>query len=227
MMPSAARRAAALVVLSFAALVVVAAPAPAAPAPAVTAGCAGAVKQLKAQFAELSVGGNKGQFSDEEIQARQQEGGRLYAAALQDHPQCGDDLESLVAQLSAVARSQTAIKGTPFLGPIGWLWNNVYYRVFSGNDVMMGLFGWALLLSPIILVLSIGLGHEGRGGVLRKPHVPEHLRGRAVSRGHCWLLGHPAHGRCAPTPSFAISGEISVTAFDASKYGGSFVGSCP
>jgi hypothetical protein len=27
--------------------------------------------------------------------------------------------------------------------------------VFSGNDVMMALFGWALLLSPIILVLSI------------------------------------------------------------------------
>jgi hypothetical protein len=177
MMPLAARRALALVVLSFTALVIVAAPAPAAPVPTVTAGCAGPVKQLNEQFAALSVGGNKGQFSDEEIQARQQEGGRLYAAALQDHPQCGDDFESLVTQLSAVARSQTAIKGTAFLGPIGWLWNNVYYRVFSGNDVMMGLFGWALLLSPIILVLSIGWVMKGAGGALRKPHVPEHLRG--------------------------------------------------
>ena len=81
------------------------------------------------------------------------------------------------AQLSAVARSQTAIKGTPFLGPIGWLWNTVYYRVFSGNDVMMGLFGWALLLSPIILVLSIGWVMKGAEARLRKPHVPEHLRG--------------------------------------------------
>jgi hypothetical protein len=176
MMP-AAGRALALVVVSFAALVVVAAPAPAVPAPAATAGCAGAVNQLKAQFAELRVDGNKAEFSDEEIQERFQEGGRLYAAILQDHPQCADDLEPLVAQLSAVARSQTAVKGTPFLGPIGWLWNTVYYHVFSGNDVMMGLFGWALLLSPIILVLSIGWVMKGAGGALRKPHVPEHLRG--------------------------------------------------
>ncbi len=175
MMPAAARQAVALVVLSFAALVVVAAPASAA-APAATAGCAGAVKQLDAQFAELRVDGNKAEFSDEEIQEREQEGGRLYASILQDHPQCAEDLEPLVAQLSAVARSQTAIKGTPFLGPIGWLWNTVYYRVFSGNDVMMGLFGWALLLSPIILVFSIVWVMKGAGGALRKPHVPEHLR---------------------------------------------------
>ena len=176
MMPTAARQAVALAVLSFAALVVVAAPASAAPAPSATAGCAGPVKQLNAQFAALSVGGNQGQFSDEEIQARQQEGGRLYAAALQAHPQCGEDFETLVSQLSAVGRSQTAIKGTPFLGPIGWLWNTVYYRVFSGNDVMMGLFGWALLLSPIILVFSIVWVMKGARGALHKPHVPEHLR---------------------------------------------------
>ena len=48
--------------------------------------------------------------------------------------------------------------------------------MFSGNDVMMGLFGWALLLSPIILVLSIGWVMKGASGALRKPYVPEHLR---------------------------------------------------
>ena len=202
--------------LSFAALLVFAGP-----ASAVTAGCAAPVNQLKAQFAALSVDGNKGEFSDEEIQERLQEGGRLYAAILQAHPQCGEDFEPLVTQLSAVARSQTAVKGTAFLGPIGWLWNNVYYRVFSGNDVMMGLFGWALLLSPIILVLSIGWVMKGARGALRKPTFPSTCAASCSPARHCWLLGQPVHGVCAPTPSPAISGEISVTAFDASKYGAS------
>ncbi len=165
------RKALAVSILSVGALLVINGP-----ATAVTAGCAAPVKQLNEQFAALSVGGNKGQFSDEEIQKRQQRGGELYAAALAAHPQCGEDFKTLVTQLSAVARSQTAIKGTAFLGPIGWLWNNVYYRVFGGNDVMMGLFGWALLLSPIILFLSIGWVMRGARGALRKPYVPEHLR---------------------------------------------------
>ena len=166
-------------VLSFAALVVVAAPAPAAPAPAATAGCAGPVKQLNAQFAALERRRQQGTVLRRgDPGARQQEGGRLYAAVLQAHPQCARGLrDPRQPSSSAVARSQTAIKGTPFLGPIGWLWNTVYYRVFSGNDVMMGLFGWALLLSPIILVLSIGWVMKGAEGALRKPHVPEHLRG--------------------------------------------------
>jgi hypothetical protein len=181
MTPSAPRRAVAVAVLSFATLAVVAwpapaAPVPAAPGPAATGECAGAVQQLEAQFAELSVGGNKGQFSDEVIQARQQEGAQRLASALQAHPKCGEELETVAAQLSAVARSKTAIHGTPFLGPIGWLWNTVYYRVFSGNDVMMALFGWALLLSPVILVFSLLWVMKGSGGALRKPHVPEHLR---------------------------------------------------
>ena len=165
------RKALALAVVSFAALVTISAP-----ASADTAGCAGPVKELNEQFAALSVGGHKGQFSDEVIQKRQQQAAELYAAALKAHPQCEEDFTTLVTQVTAVARSQTAIKGTPFLGPIGWLWNTVYYRVFSGNDVMMGLFGWALLLSPIILFLSIGWVMKGARGALHKPYVPDHLR---------------------------------------------------
>ena len=178
MMPTAARQAVALAVLSFAALVVVAAPASAAPAPAATAGCAGPVKQLNAQFAAPQRRRQQGPVlrrGDPERASRR--AAELYAAALQAHPQCGEDFETARQPSSPrSARSQTAIKGTPFLGPIGWLWNTVYYRVFSGNDVMMGLFGWALLLSPIILVFSIVWVMKGARGALRKPHVPEHLR---------------------------------------------------
>jgi hypothetical protein len=148
----------------------------AAPAPAATKGCAAPVRDLNQAFATLSIGGNRGQFSDEEIQKRQQQAGELYAAALQAHPQCAEDFKTLVTQLSAVARSKTTIKGTPFFGPVGWLWNTVYYRVFSGNDVMMALFGWALLLSPIILVISVRWVMRGARQGLHKPYVPEHLR---------------------------------------------------
>jgi hypothetical protein len=165
------RRALAVTVLGVSALLVLAAPASAA-----TAGCAAPVRDLNKAFASLSVGGNKGQLSDEEIQKRQLQGGELYAAALKAHPQCAEDFKTLVTQLSAVARSQSAVKGTPFLGPVGWLWNNVYYRVFNGNDVMMALFGWALLLSPVILVVSGAWVMRGAGRALRKPYVPDHLR---------------------------------------------------
>ena len=155
MMPTAARRAVALAVVSFAALVVVAAPAAASPAlpPRPGAPLREATQRPVRRAQRRWQPGTVLRRGDPE--RVEQEGGRLYAAALQAHPQCGEDFETLVSQLSAVGRSQTAIKGTPFLGPIGWLWNTVYYRVFSGNDVMMGLFGWALLLSPIILVFSI------------------------------------------------------------------------
>ena len=78
--------------------------------------------------------------------------------------------------MAAEAQRKSFIKGTPFLGPIGWLWNNVYYRVFGGNDVMMALFGWALLLSPVILVVAIAWVMHGARAGLHKPYVPEHLR---------------------------------------------------
>ena len=73
-------------------------------------------------------------------------------------------------------RRQATVKGTPFWGPVGWLWNNVYYRVFNGNDVMMAMFGWALLLSPLILALSAYWVLRGSQGAFRRPFVPEHLR---------------------------------------------------
>ena len=41
---------------------------------------------------------------------------------------------------------------------------------------MMFLFGWSLLLSPVILVVSVIWVLRGTREGLRKPHVPEHLR---------------------------------------------------
>jgi hypothetical protein len=145
-------------------------------ASAVEPGCQGVVRDLRAGFAGLNSTNTTAAPDSAAAQRLQQRGAELYGAALKDHPNCADDINQLVAELTAAARSQATIKGTPFLGPIGWLWNNVYYRVFSGNDVMMILFGWSLLLSPVILVVSVIWVLRGARHGLRKPHVPEHLR---------------------------------------------------
>jgi hypothetical protein len=145
-------------------------------ASAAAPGCQGVVRDLRAGFASLNSTGTTAAPDTAAAQKLQQQGSELYAEALKQHPNCKDDINQLVAELSAAARSQATIKGTPFLGPIGWLWNNVYYRVFSGNDVMMFLFGWSLLLSPVILVVSVIWVLRGAREGLHKPHVPEHLR---------------------------------------------------
>ncbi len=145
-------------------------------ASAAAPGCQGVVRELRAGFAGLNSTGTTAAPDSAAAQKLQQQGAELYGEALKQHPNCKDDINQLVAELSAAARSQAAIKGTPFLGPIGWLWNNVYYRVFSGNDVMMFLFGWSLLLSPVILVVSLIWVLRGARAGLRKPHVPDHLR---------------------------------------------------
>jgi hypothetical protein len=171
MMRPTARKALALSVLSFAALLLIAAP-----ASATTAGCEGPVRDLRQAIAELNPNGATGIAGSADERQIVAQSASAFAEAKRLHPECADDFNTLGAQLQAIARSKTLIKGTPFLGPIGWLWNNVYYRVFSGNDVMMGLFGWALLLSPIILVLSIRWVMKGARSALHKPYVPEHLR---------------------------------------------------
>jgi len=166
-----AHTALALSVLSFGALLLMAAP-----ASAVQAGCQGPVRDLRQAILELNPNGATGISGSADERQIIQQSANAFAEAKRLHPECADDFDTLGAELQAIARSKTLIKGTPFLGPIGWLWNNVYYRVFSGNDVMMGLFGWALLLSPIILVVSIRWVMKGARSALRKPYVPEHLR---------------------------------------------------
>jgi len=146
-----------------------------APAGATTAGCQKPVADLERALKSLQPAAGTKLSTAEQEQLRKQ-GAALFATAGQDHPGCKDDFTTLGAKLQAQAQSKTFIKGTAFLGPIGWLWNNVYYRVFGGNDVMMLLFGWALLLSPVILVVAIAWVMHGASAGLHKPYVPEHLR---------------------------------------------------
>lgn len=99
-----------------------------------------------------------------------------FANAQEQFPQCKAAIETYVAQLGAAARQAATVKGTAFWGPVGWAWNTVYYKVFNGGDIMMAMFGWALLLSPFILVFSVYAVLKGAPGSFRRPKVPEHLR---------------------------------------------------
>ncbi|HUR76917.1 MAG TPA: hypothetical protein VMZ22_03140 [Acidimicrobiales bacterium] len=56
-----------------------------------------------------------------------------------------------------------------FWGPVGWLWNTVYYKVYQGNLVMMLTFGWALFLAPILVVACAALVMRGATGAFRRP----------------------------------------------------------
>jgi hypothetical protein len=147
------------------------------PAVAVTTpGCAAVVSDLQEQLQQVNPTGTTVAPDSAEAKQAAAQAFKFITAAKEAHPRCADDIDTFVARLAAEARSKSVENGTPFLGPIGWLWNNVYYKVFSGNDVMMILFGWALLLSPIILVVSLRWVMRGATSGLRKPYVPEHLR---------------------------------------------------
>jgi hypothetical protein len=101
----------------------------------------------------------------------------VFSAARRDHPECKAEIDQVARSLrSAASQRATGQHAEPFLGPIGWLWNNIYYRVFQGNNVMMAVFGWELFLSPVILVLAGAAVLRGVGAALHPPEVPDSIR---------------------------------------------------
>ena len=89
-------------------------------------------------------------------------------ATAQKHPECRAEIQAAAQKARANMKAPgAAAKG--FLGPIGWLWNNVYYRVYQGNLVMMLIFGWALFLAPILVVVCAYLVMNGATNAFRRP----------------------------------------------------------
>ena len=94
----------------------------------------------------------------------------LFRTAARDHPECQQAIRSLLpAGAPATGAEDPMASARGFLGPIGWFWNTIYYRVFQGNGVMMATFGWALFLSPVIFVFSAYFVLRGAGSVHRPP----------------------------------------------------------
>jgi hypothetical protein len=133
----------------------------AAPASGAAAACGGPVDALAKRVAALGP------------KATTEQKAAPLTAAVKAHPECRDAL------VRVIRRPAPPPKGTPFLGPVGWLWNTIYYRVFQGNDVMMAMFGWEIYLSPIILVLAWRAVRRGIGAATRKPKPGDFLNADA------------------------------------------------
>jgi hypothetical protein len=97
----------------------------------------------------------------------------IYGTALREHPTCSSQFADVAAALGVTT---PPVEGTPFLGPVGWLWNTVYYDVFQGDTVLMVMFGWELLIAPIILLVCAVAVFRGTKGLLRRPYVPPEIR---------------------------------------------------
>ncbi len=86
------------------------------------------------------------------------------------------------AQAMAAVGPKTAEAADPilrargFLGPIGWYWNNIYFRVFAGSTPNMVLFGVPLFFAPLVLFASLFAVLSGTRGARRRPVVPEEIR---------------------------------------------------
>ena len=143
------------------------------PAGAATGGCAGPVGNLQEQVNALvapvrNEGGSADGKAANELRGKLT---ALFATAMEQHPVCRSEIQQ-VAVGSGASGADPSARGKPFLGPIGWLWNNIYYRVFQGNTVMMVIFGWELFLAPVILVLSGIAVLRGVGRTIYRPPVP-------------------------------------------------------
>ena len=122
---------------------------PAAPARAEAVSCSDVLAQLRTEFQRGA--------SQQTLQA-----------TARRHPECAVQIRAAAEQARANAKAPGEdAKG--FLGPVGWIWNNVYYKVYQGNLVMMLTFGWGLLLAPILVVFCAIAVMRGAQGAFRKP----------------------------------------------------------
>jgi hypothetical protein len=137
------------------------------------AACGHAVDKLRDDIAALipaSAASEHGSTAAVELQHKV---AAEIGAAAAKHPTCRTDITRLATEVGA--RSSPP-HGTAFLGPIGWLWNEIYYTIFQGNTVLMVMFGWELFVSPFVLMLCAIAVFRGTAGLLRKPYVPPELR---------------------------------------------------
>lgn len=137
--------------------------------------CKQAVTQLRAKIAALVPASGAPEPGSAKATEIKEKASDEFVAAQVKHPSCRTEFAALGKELAGNA-AQEVPHGTPFLGPIGWLWNEIYYTIFQGNTVLMIMFGWELFLSPLILVFCAISVFRGTAGLLKKPYVPPELR---------------------------------------------------
>jgi hypothetical protein len=146
----------------------------AAPSATAASTCEQAVAQLQGDIAALIPASGPPAKDSTEAKKLSEQSYNKFQAALARHPDCRSEFAQFGQQL--LGSRKEAPQGTPFLGPIGWLWNEIYYSIFQGSTVLMVMFGWELFLSPFILVFCMLAVFRGTAGLLKKPYVPPELR---------------------------------------------------
>lgn len=138
-----------------------------------TRGCTAAAEQLRSDIEALVPASGPPAAGTAAADAIRTQARALYSTALRTHPTCTSAFAKVSAELGATT---PPTEGTPFLGPVGWLWNTVYYDIFQGDTVLMAMFGWELLLAPAILLVCAVAVFRGTKGLLKKPYVPPEIR---------------------------------------------------
>jgi hypothetical protein len=162
------RRVLLLCVLAGGALLAAAPPATAA------SSCQQAVAQMKENIAALVPATGPPVKDSPAATKLKEQSYTKFQAAIAKHPDCQSEFAQFGQQL--LGSHKATPHGTAFLGPIGWLWNEIYYSIFQGSTVLMVMFGWELFLSPFILVFCMLAVFRGTAGLLKKPYVPPELR---------------------------------------------------
>ena len=98
----------------------------------------------------------------------------LLAEAAAKNPSCARAIAAVGPEIAEAADPILRARG--FLGPIGWYWNNIYFRVFAGSTPNMVLFGVPLFFAPLVLIGSLFAVLSGTRGARRKPVVPDAIR---------------------------------------------------
>ena len=146
----------------------------AAPPAGAAVSCKQVVTQLQAKIAALVPATGPPVKGSAAAKKLAEQSYKKFQAAIAKHPDCQTEFSQFGQQL--LGSHKDTPHGTPFLGPIGWLWNEIYYSIFQGSTVLMIMFGWELFLSPFILVFCMLAVFRGTAGLLKKPYVPPELR---------------------------------------------------
>ena len=146
----------------------------AAPSAAAASQCQQAVTQLKGDIAALVPATGPPPAGSAAAKKLSEASYAKFQAAIAKNPGCQSEFAQFGQQL--LGSHKETPHGSAFLGPIGWLWNEIYYSIFQGSTVLMVMFGWELFFSPFILVYCMVVVFRGTAGLLKKPYVPPELR---------------------------------------------------
>ena len=63
-----------------------------------------------------------------------------------------------------------------WLGPVGWLWDQIYGVLYQHDPYLMAFFGVLLFIAPLTLIAGWVAVTRGARDRMGRPVVPDHIR---------------------------------------------------